>query len=250
MTSHQRMNFFSSDDFLVSAQHAFLADEKMRIETVRIDGHGYRVLVDTRGRPRSDIPFLDVLEPLQSVSPDARAVRWLDRVETDRASLDEFESRDDDPTPARGRQPRRGGAVHRLDGGRRFRLLRRCAPSSFITRVSPNHQVTHRPREASRRRGRVHAPQPRPEASRAVHRVEERSVPCLGLHRHHESRCWHAVSRALRTRRRRWCQRSRQETVCWRPTWEPSQTERSSTGFRRMTASCTSSPPAPYCSRR
>ncbi len=74
------VSFFSSDAFLSCAARAYFPDGDVRPGWVRVDGADYRVLVDGRGRPQVDLPFLDVLEPGQA-DQAARPVRRLPRVD-------------------------------------------------------------------------------------------------------------------------------------------------------------------------
>lgn len=86
------MTLFTSDDILISLAAAFLPDHDVRPRTVTVDGVAYRALVDERGRPHTQVPFLDVLEPMAGSHADALPVNWLERVETERLAVDEFEA--------------------------------------------------------------------------------------------------------------------------------------------------------------
>ncbi len=108
------MNYFSTDDFLQAAHLAFFPGQNLRIEHVRVDGQTYRVLTDANGTPQSSIPFLDVLEPVAGAD-DGREVGWLEKVETDRETLEVYEARiaETPPVPAQwGRTPFYGVAPY------------------------------------------------------------------------------------------------------------------------------------------
>lgn len=89
------MSLFAASEFLECLAEAFEPDRGLTPRVVTIDGRRYRVLVDGDGRPHAEMPYLDIVEPIdESIDEsigEALAVDSLHRVERDRIAIDDFD---------------------------------------------------------------------------------------------------------------------------------------------------------------
>lgn len=85
------MSLFAASEFLTCLADAFAPGEALTPTVVSIEGQHYRVLVDQRGRPQTQLPYLDVVEPIDPADETATPVDHLHRVERDRIPIDDFD---------------------------------------------------------------------------------------------------------------------------------------------------------------